>query len=121
MAIDAPNAAITMCMDKPLPEKKSRESSQTAMSEPETGVHSPIIKRPEQTAASSCNAAGSGRVVTAAPLRNCASGIVAIVRRSKRPVPGQLSGNAEKRRCTEVPFSGYSRFARPGSLKTGSD
>jgi hypothetical protein len=103
IAIAAPSAAITMCMDQLVPERKSRESSEIAMSEAETGVQRPMIKRLEQTAASNCAAADSGRAVTAAPSMNCASGIVAIARRSTRPVPGQPSGNAEKSRCTRGP------------------
>jgi hypothetical protein len=113
IAIDTPSAANTMCMDKPLPGKKSRESSEIAMSEAEMGVQRPMIKRPEQTAASNCNAAESGRVVTAAPAMNCASGIVAIARRSTSPVPGQPSGNAEKSRCTRGPV-----FRLPADCET---
>jgi hypothetical protein len=105
-----------MCIEPLLEGNKRRDSSETAMKRPATGVQSPMIRSVEQIAARNWKMIETGNGLAGDPVANCMSGIVVATRKNTSPVPGQPSGNVEKSLCTSGPvlrLTGQSKSRNP--------
>ena len=104
IASDAPDVANRMGIPPP-PQEIATQSSRTAIDAPQIGVHKPRSRKIAAPAPIRCgsikaNCGASLRCPNAKHNRN-----VAVTRRCRRrPLPGQLFGNVEKRRCKYTPL-----------------
>jgi hypothetical protein len=101
----------------PSPQEKAIHASETAINVPQIGVHKPMSKSNPAPAAIIC---GKRRANPEASLRDPNPkqnrNAVVTTRCKRRPLPGQPSGNAEKRRCKNTPLSVLS-LGRPQQAK----
>ena len=82
----------------------ARHNSAIVISTPATGVHKPTSSSAAAPAVTGCTITGASRGAVSSPAIPCWTGrIAATVRRNTSPVPGQPSGNVEKRRCKTDP------------------
>jgi hypothetical protein len=105
----APNAANRMGIPPPPAQEKAIHTSTTVINVPQIGVHKPKSKSIPAPAPTTCrkakaNCGASLRCPNPKQNRN----VAVTARCRRRPLPGQLFGNAEKRRCKSTPFSVFS-------------
>ena len=104
IANDAPDVAKRIGIP-PQPQENATHTSMTVTSAPQKGVNKPRSRKiaaPAPIKCGSIKANGGASLRCANPKQNRN---VAVTRRSrKRPLPGQLFGNVEKRRCKHTPF-----------------
>ena len=105
----APDVANMMESPSPLAQEKAIHTSTTAINAPQTGVHKPRNRSIPAPAPITCGQTKENCVASLRrPNANQNRNVAVTTRCRRRPLPGQLFGKAEKRRCKNTPFSVFS-------------
>jgi hypothetical protein len=116
----APNVAKIIGIPLPPALEKATHISRMAINVPQIGVHKPRSRSIPPTAPIRC---GKIKASLRCPDADQNRNIAVTIRWRRRPTPGQLFGNAEKRRCKNTPSTcslGYSQQAQNAQMKTSA-